>query len=687
MVKHKIVQTKLNFEKNPSFTPARRPRQSRKCTSCSGSGALVSCAVCSEGYHLQCAGETESSIGISWACFSCAQTWEQKFEDENDHSTSKQNSQKAKLVQKTLKRLLSSEKEKQFRRFEARHPELVKGGKVIYPIEDSLLVDKELHGENTAPKPALRHSECGEEILGDLLYICDFVWCFGEYLGMKGVGHETLHQALKESTETAVFRNYFLGLLKPVVVTLLKKENMDRSHYHGLFYLTSRAQKLVAFPKLLQNSYLTFLEAILSFKGYEDITQDLLPHSLRKKLSQYPVSAWMFSNYSVGEKLQLLSVLCCILVESAEFYQEISRRNEAQVFIRKKKQEIRSKIRNIEKTKKAQITFKENLAELKEELNKQNKELTQLRTRTESLGKDKDYKEYFHFKEQPDFLFVKAPVSLTSGNNKESSKGYWYYYQSEQEIQDLTESLSEKGIRESQLLNSLNKLLSNFKDKSENDSTSSETDQGDEKTTGCLKTDHESLKNCILSIKADLEYQFQIPEIDLSDSLDSLKDALELLHNSTCPDEELPKKRRDQGVWGCYTDMIPYWGTFLENSKSVPDLFIPVKIFEEAAERYLEAQKPEPCPQAENRRSRRLRKLRKIREEQEVWKNQDVNCYVCGELGMVVCCDTCPRVAHLNCLGIENVPEGEWNCPECIESIKYVRVTRNRAKKYCNLFY
>ena len=42
-------------------------------------------------------------------------------------------------------------------------------------------------------------------------------------------------------------------------------------------------------------------------------------------------------------------------------------------------------------------------------------------------------------------------------------------------------------------------------------------------------------------------------------------------------------------------------------------------------------------------------------------------CRICKDGGDLLCCDTCPSSYHAYCLSpaLEEVPEGEWNCPRC----------------------
>mmetsp|Transcript_27235 Transcript_27235/g.40196 ORF Transcript_27235/g.40196 Transcript_27235/m.40196 type:complete len:95 (-) Transcript_27235:1255-1539(-) len=40
-------------------------------------------------------------------------------------------------------------------------------------------------------------------------------------------------------------------------------------------------------------------------------------------------------------------------------------------------------------------------------------------------------------------------------------------------------------------------------------------------------------------------------------------------------------------------------------------------------------------------------------------------CTYCGYGGEMICCERCPRVAHIRCANLKEIPEDDWFCYEC----------------------
>ncbi|GAB2209895.1 hypothetical protein Droror1_Dr00027122, partial [Drosera rotundifolia] len=43
----------------------------------------------------------------------------------------------------------------------------------------------------------------------------------------------------------------------------------------------------------------------------------------------------------------------------------------------------------------------------------------------------------------------------------------------------------------------------------------------------------------------------------------------------------------------------------------------------------------------------------------------DDTCMICADGGTLICCERCPSTYHPKCLLMEEVPQGEWQCPHC----------------------
>lgn len=55
----------------------------------------------------------------------------------------------------------------------------------------------------------------------------------------------------------------------------------------------------------------------------------------------------------------------------------------------------------------------------------------------------------------------------------------------------------------------------------------------------------------------------------------------------------------------------------------------------------------------------------------KLWEQSDT-CLVCQDGGELICCDGegCVNSYHLHCIGLEEIPTGEWYCPECLSKKK-----------------
>ncbi|XP_073129659.1 protein CHROMATIN REMODELING 4-like, partial [Henckelia pumila] len=63
-------------------------------------------------------------------------------------------------------------------------------------------------------------------------------------------------------------------------------------------------------------------------------------------------------------------------------------------------------------------------------------------------------------------------------------------------------------------------------------------------------------------------------------------------------------------------------------------------------------------------------------------------CVICELGGKLLCCDSCPRTYHLECLDpvLKRIPSGKWECPMCcqrhasLESVNHLDPISKRAR-------
>lgn len=639
------------------------------CTMCGEKGALLACIKCLKLFHLVCIGATPLCLPLSeWACTSCSQDYQNALLTSLDKLVMSQNTEKQALLRKISNKLNKVQKNTKLRDFEYKHPELVKHGQIQYPIDDELLWSKpKLHQLSVVKPPICRTFAQSNEVCDDLIYICDFSHTFQGLINTPPMKCESLLLALSTQTETFLSKQLHIALIKPLVELMLKNEAFRKAG-PMLNYLIYKSRKIVTLSKFFEYSYLTFLENIFRTDIWKDLIEDFDKELL------YAFHDFSFvDNYftlPVVYKVKLLVLLTVILLDTKMFNEECTKRIDLQGILSRELNEITSAIRH-----KKHSDCK---AELEERSEKIKVELKNTNIRTVNLGFDRFYKEFYFFQWDTSKLFVKTSEKVPN----------WGFYDKKSEIEEFMSSLSEKGTRESQLLLNLESLLQNkFLLRNEVESTSSEEDEDKKHTLTVytlvsLKT---WLKALHTSIAETLRVSVSTPYLDSIDS-SSLLDLFPLIitfHQAFAPFSDTSKVlEKVAGLWD-FSDLHSIWEISVKECENLSELYMCVHLLTHMVEKFNQNNKViEVVESAYNiaRRSYRIERLNKMKKE--VPKEQDLQCYVCGQLGYVACCDVCPKVAHFECIGISQLPDGEWHCPICVEKASNIRVTRSKQIKY-----
>jgi hypothetical protein len=363
-------------------------------------------------------------------------------------------------------------------------------------------------------------------------------------------------------------------------------------------------------------------------------------------------------------KLRLLVVFISLLLETKLLNDECQKRQEHSMKLLKDISDYTSKLRKATSDEKTDIEVQ--VQGLKNELKK-------FPVRTLPLGSDRVFREYFFYPWDINKVFVRTPDSQSR------EAGSWSFLDKRSEVEALLQSLSEKGHRESVLKQDLSSLLLSQEFQStELETTSSDTEEEKNKqreTVNILESLKNNLKDLHLlfvdSLKLQVNRKF-IQDVEEAEVLTEL--VLNFQHY-------LPSEVKKHLIWEM-SDLQVAWEASLKECRNPSEVFLCFHLLRLVTEKYAKENRVvlKDSSKSETRRSFRLEKLNQIKKE--VQKTQDVNCYICGDFGLVACCDRCPKVAHLECLKVQELPEGEWSCPVCIEKMNNVRVTRSRQLKY-----
>jgi hypothetical protein len=658
-------------------------------------------------------------------------TIDRRYREETTRQEKGERQSKDQEVKKQLAKLSNSQKSKAVKKFAKKHPQFVKLSKIHYPIDDNLIyLDPLLHQVTLAePKPQPTELCIPPHLLGELLFITDFIWTFKEVVAVNPFTVSQLYNELNTHQESPLLHELLMALVKVIVESCLSKETetqlVEDSHLALLRKLSDHFDIL----KIVPCCYLTLLGELLRspmWKVYSEDSKELL-HLAKHKLSAAPMEDYYYSHYSYEEKLALLVFATHCLCDTKALHEELASRLEERHRFARQRQEIKGDIRNIENkakdksgttTRKSQMAS-DKISRLEEKLAKETEAMSEVTVRTASLGLDREYHEYFLFNFDRSKLYVRLPVPLDSVRKQRDETGYWYAYKTMDEVERVIGSLCVKGIREAKLYEGLTSALPKFKFTEE---TAEENRPYSNKFTGfdSVTCSTEGVRRAILNLERGLSthlaktskrWELPIPHRDWIELISTEVDAAglaQLVHDfgnkantpykvfptqATSEEEEedgLHYRRVNLRIWQDFGESFGLWCNLLENCRTLSSLQLCVMLYECVLQNYYRKRpdrlhESKKKPDSESPVTRRIRteeqteaEIRKKLKEVE-WEHDEV-CFFCSKYGELLCCETCSRVVHPSCIGLEKVPSEDWFCDDCLSKQETVPQTRSRTR-------
>ncbi|XP_047331059.1 uncharacterized protein LOC124934573 [Impatiens glandulifera] len=97
------------------------------------------------------------------------------------------------------------------------------------------------------------------------------------------------------------------------------------------------------------------------------------------------------------------------------------------------------------------------------------------------------------------------------------------------------------------------------------------------------------------------------------------------------------------------------------------------------------------CQSQFKNRDKLMNSMKKSKETKSDDISHDYICSVCRLGGEIIMCDKCPSSYHISCLGLKDIPRGNWLCPSCCcgfcgrsEFSKDVNERKNDSFLHCN---
>jgi hypothetical protein len=636
------------------------------CDICSTGGSLLACVKCLKLCHLQCINLEALDLPYSeWPCSDCSSIYKENFIQQCEALVASQRLKKEKLVRRLKGSLRHVKKSKKLKKFKQNHPGLVKNGQILYPIDDFLLWSKpKLHGIQFSPFPAEMTTE-SFEMFSDLVQICDFLYNFKEIVSGPALTCFELFSCLDEKVENSANKTLHISLSKLLILTMVKSENF-RKKGSMLNFLVVKTRKITSIDKLIEFSYLTFIENFFTTEVFKELIDeiDIETSHFFQNFSFVPD----YFALSARFKVKLLVLFISLLLETRMFNEECNRRVEVQLRLTKELAECNSML----KQKKVAVDREE----LEKKVQFLKKNIKQVTVRTLPLGTDRNSREYFFFPWDPSKIFIKT-------YNLQNREHATWTFLSLSQVPELKTALNEKGSKESNLLQELEEVLkkSSKKDPSEvHDVEISSFQVFNDSTMRIWVRDlHMSIAEN-LGVPGSLPYMTSVIHSDLKTLIPLIINFHQAFTLRTVGGAS-SSFRQPLGLWD-HSELFGVWESSLKECRNHSEVFLCLHLLDHLVQKFIINSKTPEISENAYLTARKSYKEQRLKVKKDLEKPQDSTCFLCDEGGFMVCCEKCPKAAHLRCAKLSKLPKGEWLCAHCASQANEIKLSRSQHIKY-----
>ena len=550
--------------------------------------------------------------------------------------------------------------------------------------------------QTAAPKPAqvkrsLQEGESFEvshEIVGSLLFVCDFFYHFKHLLKINELSLDDLIDSIKSSDLTHVFQEVCRTLTLKVVENVYRQDSDIKITEKSLIlFMGFKLFEITDIRSELDVVWPALLGEIIHLKCYKDLIKGTVLEDLKQVLTT-SLTVDLLLAFSDEEKTAILEFLANCFLDSKEFRESLAEKVEYQVNLTKAKTEKKQRIKQIENEIMLSPTPLPNLESEKSILRQEEEtlksQIEKVFYRTTSFGQDCEGNEYYFFD------FDSLRIYVNNSKNPAGDSGTWRYFEHNDKLAKLLSDLQPDKSREKKLRGKIESLLSNKLQKrpievinlSDPSSPLSALDPANPTSPAnpasppagspqaaalekhsvtlpqvkdFLKTIEKTFSKYLYSGKK--RWNFEADEkkwkISLSEAedlttlselvLDFAEKALNPLRFQKIPKQKMFKYRKVMlKLWQNCQEGANAWEKFVKGVQSTEELMLALKVFEKIILAYIDKKKDDCIKHGDE-------------------------CFKCDDGGKLIMCETCPRVAHLKCVGLVKIPIGEWQCEVCLQ--------------------